>query len=142
MPILRERTILGAALREPDEPATVVSHSSDSLIKPEIPKLDFDLSPGNRELAFSPLAADLKMTGPLEISAVRPTDIGPGRFFVCLRQADPTIAKRQPYSVFFDNDSYKGSRQSVIREACETQVYSPLVDPTPPPPPAKSRRKR
>jgi hypothetical protein len=141
MPILRERTILGAALREPDEPATVVSHSSDSLIKPKIPKLDFDLSPGNRELAFSPLAADLKMTGPLEISAVRPTDIGPGRFFVCLRQADPTIAKRQPYSVFFDNDSYKGSRQSVIREACETQAYTSIVEP-PPPPPAKPDRKR
>jgi len=87
-------------------------------------------------------AEEAKFTGPLEVSAVRPTDIGPGRYFVCLRQADPTIAKRQPYSIFFDNDTYKGSRQSVIREACETQVYSPLVDPTPPPPPAKSRRKR
>ena len=87
------------------------------------------------------VAADLKMTGPLEISAVRPTDLGPGRFFVCLRQADPTIAKRQPYSVFFDNDSYKGSRQSVIREACETQAYTSIVEP-PPPPPAKPDRKR
>ena len=51
---------------------------------------------------------------------VRPAEIGPGRYFVCLRQADPS----QPYSLFFDNDTYKGSRQSVIREACETQVYA------------------
>jgi len=87
------------------------------------------------------VAAEVKLTGPLEISAVRPTDMGPGRFFVCLRQADPTIAKRQPYSVFFDNDSYKGSRQSVIREACEAQAYTPIVEP-PPPPPAKPDRKR
>ena len=102
-------------------------------------------SPPSAQSVFASVtsvAQELKFTGPLEISAVRHTDAGPGRYFVCLRQADPTIAKRQPYSVFFDNDSYKGSRQSVIMEACETQVYSPLVDPTPSPPPAKSHRKR
>lgn len=85
-------------------------------------------------------AAERNLTGPWEISAARPADHGPGSYFICLRQADPTIDKRQPYSVFFDNDKYKGSRQSVIMDACETQVYSPVVEP--PPPPAKSGRKR
>src|SRR6516165_2276675 len=36
-----------------DKPATVAAHSSDSLIKPEIPKLDLNLPPGNRDLVFS-----------------------------------------------------------------------------------------
>src|SRR5262245_55014953 len=37
----------------PDEPTTVIAHSSDSLIEPEVPKLDLDLPPGNRNLFFS-----------------------------------------------------------------------------------------
>jgi len=51
MPILRE-TILGAMLGRPDKPATIVSHSSDSRIKPEITNLDLDLPLGNRGLVF------------------------------------------------------------------------------------------
>jgi hypothetical protein len=52
MPILRE-TISARCLGRADKPATVVAHSSDSRIKPEIPKLDLDLPPGNRDLVFS-----------------------------------------------------------------------------------------
>jgi hypothetical protein len=44
-------------------------------------------------------------------------------------------------SVFFDNDVYKGSRQSVIMDACETQQFAP-VDLSPPPAPPKSPLKR
>jgi len=36
------------------------------------------------------------------------------------------------YSVFFDNDVYKGTRQSLIMEACEAQQFTP-VDQSPPP---------
>jgi hypothetical protein len=52
MPILRE-TILAAMLGRPDKPATIVSHTSDCRIKPEITKLDLDLPLGNRGLVFS-----------------------------------------------------------------------------------------
>ena len=41
------------------------------------------------------------------------------------------------YSVFFDNDVYKGTRQSAIIETCETQQFIP-VNLSPPPAPPKS----
>jgi hypothetical protein len=113
-------------------------------------------------------ASEAKLTAPLEMSAVRPTDRGPGSYFVCLKgtwlpSVGATEAKdipaREPslfdpppqpaaserrviYSVFFDNDVYKDSRQSVIMDACETQAFT-LIDlsPPPPPPPPKSGRK-
>src|SRR5271165_5401572 len=86
------------------------------------------------------VAAETKLTGPLQISAVRPTDHGPGQYFICLREANPPPDKRQRYhSVFFDNDTYKGSRLSVIMDECETQAFSPLptAAPTTPAPNAK-----
>jgi hypothetical protein len=113
-------------------------------------------------------AAEAKLTAPLEFSAVRPTDVGPGHYFVCLgelRRARPTQASqpmtpaREPsdfdepprsptsetrvvyFSVFFDNDSYKGARQSVIMEACEAQAFAPL-DLAPPPAPKTGRSKQ
>jgi len=45
------------------------------------------------------------------------------------------------YSVFFDNDVYKGTRQSLIMEACEAQQFTP-VDQSPPPATPKSPPKR
>ena len=78
-------------------------------------------------------AAEAKLSAPLQISAVRPTDHGPGRYFICLREANPPPDKRQRYySVFFDNDTNKGFRLSVIMDECETQAFSPLL-PTPAP---------
>jgi hypothetical protein len=88
------------------------------------------------------VAAESKVAPPLEISAVRPTDHGPGRFFVCMRETNPTSEKRVVYSIFFDNDVYKGSRQSVILDACETQTFTPVVDTPPPAPPPKASGKR
>jgi hypothetical protein len=102
------------------------------------------------------VASEAKLTAPLEVSTVRPTDHGPGRFFACLKgtmlpskAADDSVrvpsfyppppSSSEPrvvyYSVFFNNDVYKGSRQSVIMEACEAQQFTP-VDLSPPPPPA------
>jgi hypothetical protein len=80
--------------------------------------------------------SEAKLTAPMEISAVRPADRGPGHYFLCLREASPTSERRRVYSVFYDNDVYKGSRQSVIMDACEAQAFIP-VDLTPPTPPPK-----
>ena len=72
------------------------------------------------------VAKEAKLAGPVEMSAVRQTDHGPGDYFVCLREANAVPnAPRLTYSVFFDGDAYKGSRQSVILEACERQQYAP-----------------
>ena len=112
-------------------------------------------------------ASEAKLTAPLEVSTVRPTDHGPGRFFACLKGTmlpsptpkaaaddsgrEPSILYQTPlsgteprvayYSVFFDNDVYKGTRQSVIMEACEAQQFTP-VDLSLPPAPPKSPPKR
>jgi hypothetical protein len=76
-------------------------------------------------------AAEEKLTGALEISDIRPTDRGQGHFFVCLREVaqswgSPSWGSHYTYAVFFDGDDYKGVRQSVFTEACETQAFSPL----------------
>jgi hypothetical protein len=34
--------------------------------------------------------------------------------------------KRLAYSVFYDNDDYKGARLSVILDACEAQAFWPM----------------
>ena len=109
-------------------------------------------------------ASEAKLTAPLEASTVRPTDHGPGQFFACLkgtvlpspsakvaaddtaREASifyrpPPLPSSEPrvvyLAVFFNNDDYKGARQSVIIDACETQQFTP-VDLSPAPPPPKS----
>jgi hypothetical protein len=113
-------------------------------------------------------ASEAKLTAPLEASTVRPTDHGPGQFFACLKgtvlpspsvklAADDTaressIFYRPPplpspeprvvyLAVFFNNDDYRGARQSVIIDACETQPFAP-VDLSPAQPSPKSPPKR
>jgi hypothetical protein len=111
-------------------------------------------------------ASEAKLTAPLEVSTVRPTDHGPGHFFACLKGTmppspspkaaddsarEPSIFYQPPpssseprvvyYSVFFDNDAYMGTRQPVIVEVCEAQQFTP-VDLSPPPAPPKSPPKR
>lgn len=67
---------------------------------------------------------EAKLVAPIEVSAVRTTDHGPGRYFVCMREAIPSPnGPRIPYAVFFEN-GYVGLRQSVIMESCEQQQYS------------------
>ncbi len=71
-------------------------------------------------------AAEAKLTGGLETTAVRDTDHGPGSYFICLRQLGPSDGRRPVYSVFFDDDVYKGIQSSVILEACEAQPWVPF----------------
>jgi|ERR1700689_3896648 hypothetical protein len=88
--------------------------------------------------AVAELAKEAKLVTPLEISALRPNDHGPGSFFVCVREVNPPPDKtRRHYATFLDNDVYKGSRLSVIMEQCELQTYSPapVAAPAPSPPP-------
>jgi hypothetical protein len=70
--------------------------------------------------AVAQLANEAKLVTPLEISALRPNDHGPGSFFVCVREVNPPPDKpRRYYSTFLDNNDYKGSRLSVIMDQCE-----------------------
>jgi len=71
-------------------------------------------------------AAEIKLTGGLETSAVRHSDHGPGSYFACLRQRGPSAGGRTAYSVFFDDDSYKGIQSSVISDACEAEPWVPF----------------
>jgi hypothetical protein len=88
-------------------------------------------------------AAEVKLAGPLQISAVRQTDDGPGQYFICLREANPPSDKRQRYySVFFDNDTSKGFRLSIIMDECETQAFSPLPTAAPTIPAANAKPAR
>ena len=98
--------------------------------------------------AVGAIAKEAKLVTPLEISALRPSDHGPGSFFVCVREVNPPPDKpRRYYSTFLDNNDYKGSRLSVIMDQCELQTYSPapVAAPAQPPPtpattPAKHKR--
>ena len=89
-------------------------------------------------------AAEGKLVAPLQISAVRQTDHGgPGQYFICLREANPPSDKRQRYySIFFDNDTSKGSRLSVIMDECETQAFIPLPADAPTIPAANAKPTR
>jgi hypothetical protein len=69
--------------------------------------------------------AEEKLTGPIEMSDLRQTDHGPGRFMLCIRAVGPKDSRAATYAVFFDNDDYKGTRMSVIMDYCEKQAYQP-----------------
>jgi hypothetical protein len=71
--------------------------------------------------------AEYKLTGPVEMSDLRPTDHGPGHFVLCIRGVDEKYRRVGYYAVFFDNDDYKGSRMSVMIDDCEKQDYRPFV---------------
>jgi hypothetical protein len=108
-------------------------------------------TPGAPELAYAPpspptekaiasavatIAAEAKLVTPVEVSAVRKNDHGPGTYFVCVREVNPPPEKaRRYYSTFLDNDAYKGSRLAIIMDQCELQAYSPAPVATPAVPP-------
>jgi hypothetical protein len=69
---------------------------------------------------------DAKLIGPIEISDLRQTDHGPGRFFLCIRGVESKYRRIRTYAVFFDNDVYKGLRMPVILDDCEKQDYRPF----------------
>jgi hypothetical protein len=70
-------------------------------------------------------AAEEKLTGFIEISDVRGSDHGPGRFVMCLRGASG-FSPRRSYAVFFDDDNYKGARLAVMVDDCDRQDFRPL----------------
>ena len=97
--------------------------------------------------------AEEKLSGPIEMSDLRQTDHGPGRFMLCIRAVGPKDSRAATYAVFFDNDDYKGTRMSVIMDYCENQAYQPHIgataapsvtppSPAPTPPVEKHRRTR
>ena len=71
-------------------------------------------------------ATEVKLTGGLETTAIRQADHGPGSYFACLRQSGPSAGRRPTYSVFFDDDTYKGIQSLVISEACEAEPWVPV----------------
>jgi hypothetical protein len=70
-------------------------------------------------------AKDEGLAGSVEVSDVRASDRGLGRYIICIagRRGSETIAY---FSAFFDNDDYKGVRLSVIYDFCEQQSYRPF----------------
>lgn len=88
--------------------------------------------------AVSELTSKAKLVSPVEVSEVRPNDRGPGSYFVCVKEANPPSGKPpRYYSAFFDNDTGKGWRLSVIMDQCELQTYgpAPAAAPATPSPP-------
>jgi hypothetical protein len=91
--------------------------------------------------AVNKATAEAKLSPPLEISDVRPTDRGPGSYFVCMREVVSSSSEKRPvYSVFYDNDDFKGLRLSVIMDACEAQAFTPIdIAPAPSPLPKSGK---
>jgi hypothetical protein len=71
-------------------------------------------------------AAEAHLTGPIEMSDLRPTDHGPGHFMLCIRGVS-NDSRTGTYEVFFDNNNYMGLRLPAILDACEKQDYRPFV---------------
>jgi hypothetical protein len=73
-------------------------------------------------------AAEAKLTGPIEMTDLRQTDHGPGRFILCIRGVESKYSQVVTYAVFFDNNDFKGSRLPVMMDDCENQAFRPYVD--------------
>ena len=71
-------------------------------------------------------ATDAHLSAPIEISDLRATDHGPGRFIMCIRGLESKYHRVVTYAVFFDNNDYKGLRLPVILDNCEKQNYRPF----------------
>ena len=107
------------------------THTTESIYVPPSPPAENAIA-----TAVAALAKDGNLVGPLEISAVRPSDHGPGGYFVCVREVNPPPDKpRRYYATFFDNELYRGARLSIIMDQCELQTYgpAPVVAPAAPP---------
>jgi hypothetical protein len=73
-------------------------------------------------------AAEAKLIGAIEMTDLRETDHGPGRFILCIRGVESKYSRVVTYSVFFDNNDFKGSRLPVMIDDCENQAFRPYVD--------------
>ena len=105
-------------------PLTACSTAMESsIITPYVPPSMPTVAAANEGIKK---AATEKLTGPIEMSDLRETGHGPGRFFVCIRGVDSIYRRVGTYAVFLDNNDYKGSRMSVIMDDCEKQEYRPF----------------
>jgi hypothetical protein len=102
------------------------------LIQPYVPPSMPSTAAVSKGIAAA--ASEEKITAPIEMSELRETDHGPGRFYLCIRGSDSASSAIRYYAVFFNNDDYKGVRVSVILDDCEKQVFSPYVAAIAPPP--------
>lgn len=71
--------------------------------------------------------AEEKLKDEVEISDVRVSARGWGRYMVCLKGRRDRQAANY-YSVFFDNDEYKGVRESAISDTCAQQSYQRMAE--------------
>jgi HAD superfamily hydrolase (TIGR01662 family) len=69
-------------------------------------------------------ATEAKLTGPIEVSDLRPNDHGVGHFMLCMRGVS-NDSRTGTYAVFFDDNVYKALRLPVIADGCEKQNYHP-----------------
>jgi hypothetical protein len=95
-----------------------------SLIKPYVPPSMPTTDAASKGIKQA--ATEAKLTEPIEITGLRETDHGPGRFILCIRGVESKYKRVITYAVFFDNDDYKGPRLPVILDDCEKQDYRPL----------------
>jgi hypothetical protein len=72
-------------------------------------------------------ATEEKLIGTTEMSDLRQSDRGPGRFVLCIRGTGSASGPRRTYAVFFENEDYKGVRMSIIIDDCEKQNHRPLT---------------
>jgi hypothetical protein len=105
---------------------TLVACSGDlSPIKPYVLPSMPTMAAANKGVAQT--VAEEKITGSIEMSDLRETDHGPGRFVLCIRGVEPKYSRPTAYAVFFDNDDYKGSRMAVMIDDCAKQAYRPFT---------------
>jgi hypothetical protein len=139
--------LLGGCSATADTPT---ADTPQSLYIPPSPSTQKALVEGLRKaISEEKIAApDQKIAAPIEISALRKVEYGGlGRYFVCMRELNPTSERHFVYSVFYDNDDYKGVRQSVIMEHCEAETFTridvpPSPSSSPSPSPKSGRRKK
>jgi hypothetical protein len=117
-----------------------------SPIKPYVPPSMPTVAAANKGIGQA--VAEEKIVGTVEMSDLRETDHGPGRFMLCIRGVESKYRRVTTYAVFFDNDDYKGTRMSVMIDDCEKQAYRPYVGaplatpPSPAPAPPVGRHHR
>jgi hypothetical protein len=100
------------------------SHADTSLPPPTPPPESGPPSPHALQEGVATAIAETKLTKPVEISDLRKARVGPGAYFVCLREVHPPPGQPlRVYSVFF-NAGYVSSRLSVILEECEKQRFT------------------
>jgi len=104
----------------------LVACSQDlSPIKPYVTPSMPTVAAANKGIAQT--VTEEKITGSIEMSDLRESDHGPGRFVLCIRGIEPKYSRLTTYAVFFDNDDYKGSRMAVMIDDCERQAYRPYT---------------